>query len=132
MSYQAITIENLNNGQLVALFQRELAKVLENIADDNTAATAVRSIVLTVKLKPKDERREAVSVIVDGKSKLASVKPEESDALLSYDGKTVRAYQSDPRQALLEEIAVQEAKENDGEVQVDLSRATAASVAERR
>lgn len=120
-NYQEVTLESLNNGQLVALFDRELAKVLENIADDNTDAKATRSIVLTVKIKP-DETREQVTVEVDGKAKLAGVKPSKSFALLSYDGKKVRAYQSDHRQALLEEIAVDEAKKNDGEVKtVDFS-----------
>lgn len=113
--YQQISLENLNSGQVIALFERELAKVLENIADDNTDAKAARAIVLTVKIKP-EETRETVTVTVEGHSKLASVKPSKSYAILSYDGKKVRAYQSDPRQALLAEIAVEEAKANGGEV----------------
>lgn len=115
-NYEEITMEGLNNGQLGALFDRELAKVLENVADKNTAAVATRSIVLTIKIKPEDESRGSVKIEVTGSSKLAPVSPSKAYALLSFDGEKVHAYQSDPKQALLEEIAVMEAKNNGGEV----------------
>ena len=114
--YKEITLEGLNNGQLGALFDRELAKVLENIADQNTSATATRTIVITVKMRPEDESREAVKIEVTGASKLAPVSPSRAYAVLSFDGERVRAYQNDPKQALLEEIAVAEARANGGEV----------------
>ncbi len=103
-------------GQVVALFERELAKVLSNIADDNTDAKASRSIVLTAQDQARRNPRNRQPLQWRAIPSWSSVKRSKSYAILSYDGKKVRAYQSDPRQALLTEIAVEEAKANGGEV----------------
>ena len=99
-SYELVQLETLNGGQVVALFERELAKVLENIADENTPAKTTRSITLSIKIKPEDDRGSAV-IEVDGHSKLAPVKPSKSFAVFAFDGDRVTAYQNDPRQAKL-------------------------------
>lgn len=100
--YEPIRLETINGGQLVALFDRELSRVLENIADDNTAAKTVRSITLTVKMRPEDDRGSVV-VEIDSRSKLAPVKPSRSHAVLAFDGQVITAYQSDVRQLKLGE-----------------------------
>jgi hypothetical protein len=101
-SYKLVSLENLNGGQIGALFDRELAIVLENIADENTAAKAKRDITIKIAIKPEDDRGSAV-IEVSAKSSLASVKPSKSFAVFAFDGGSVTAYQSDPKQLNLGE-----------------------------
>jgi hypothetical protein len=52
----------------------EMARLVENILDPNTAATKVRKMTLTLTLKP-DENRENVVVSLEAKSALAPTHP---------------------------------------------------------
>ena len=49
----------------------EMDKVIQNILDPNTKATAKRKITLTIELTPDDERRQ-IQVSVTAKSTLAA------------------------------------------------------------
>ena len=49
-------------------------KVIQNILDPNTKATAKRKITLTIELTPDDERR-TIGVSVTAKSTLAATNP---------------------------------------------------------
>jgi hypothetical protein len=51
-----VNIGNINEGAAVDAFDLELRKVLENIADLSTVATATRSITLRVDFKPESDR----------------------------------------------------------------------------
>jgi len=98
-----VTFDSLNGGQLVALFDRELAKVMENIQDPNTPEEATRSIQLSIKVKP-DEGRGGAKFTVDSTVKLPSVRPVTSHVLLSFDGEKTEAFQyADPKQPDLPE-----------------------------
>lgn len=50
----------------------EMDKVIQNILDPNTKATAKRKIILTIELTPDDERRQ-IQVSVTAKSTLAPI-----------------------------------------------------------
>ena len=52
----------------------EMDKVIQNILDPNTKATAKRKITLTIELTPDDERRQ-IQVSVTAKSTLAATNP---------------------------------------------------------
>ena len=52
----------------------EMDKVIQNILDPNTKATAKRKIILTIELTPDDERRQ-IQVSVTAKSTLATTNP---------------------------------------------------------
>lgn len=52
----------------------EMDKVIQNILDLNTKATAKRKIILTIELTPDDERRQ-IQVSVTAKSTLAPTHP---------------------------------------------------------
>ena len=110
-AYEVVSLESLNGGQVIALFERELKKVLENIADENTGAKVTRSIVLSIKIKPEEDRGSAV-IEVEGHSKLAPVKPSKSFAVFSSDGTNITAYQSDPKQLKLGETEGQPLGDN--------------------
>lgn len=64
-----VSLSNLAMGGAVERFDDELAAVLKNILDPNTTLAA-RTITLTVKLKP-DQNRDFSVAAIDVKSKLA-------------------------------------------------------------
>ena len=53
---EKISLNNLGNGAANELFERELDRVLKDILDPNTEATAQREINLKLIFKPDDER----------------------------------------------------------------------------
>ena len=58
----------------------EMDKVIQNILDPNTKATAKRKITLTIELTPDDERRQ-IQVSVTAKSTLAATNPVATEAV---------------------------------------------------
>lgn len=71
---QFVSLETLGQGAAIEMFADELKKVLNNILDPNTKASAKRSITLTLEIKP-DEDRSFASTSLEVKSKLAPAKP---------------------------------------------------------
>ncbi|MEK4854821.1 replication terminator protein [Paenibacillus sp. FSL H7-0756] len=65
-----IKLESLADGSVSERFKQELAKVLTNIADPNTAAKAVRNVSVTLTIKP-NEKRDTAEVSISATSKLA-------------------------------------------------------------
>ena len=68
---EMISLANLDGGALQELFEAQLPPLLDNIADPNTKAEAVREITINIKIKPTKTRREA-DVTYGAKLKLAS------------------------------------------------------------
>ena len=65
---QDVTLINIAEGEAQHLFQRELERALENIADPHTSATAARDINLKVRIIPNQERDFAkVEITVSSK-----------------------------------------------------------------
>lgn len=63
----------------------EMDKVIQNILDPNTKATAKRKITLTIELTPDDERRQ-IQVSVTAKSTLAATNPVATSLYVTGDG----------------------------------------------
>ena len=63
----------------------EMSRVIDNILDLNTKATAKRKITLTIELTPDDERRQ-IQVAVTAKSALASTNPVATSLCITSDG----------------------------------------------
>lgn len=63
----------------------EMSRVIDNILDLNTKATAKRKITLTIELTPDDERRQ-IQVAVTAKSTLASTNPVATSLCITSDG----------------------------------------------
>jgi hypothetical protein len=93
-----INIGNVANGAMVEAFQLELDKVLKNIMDPSTEATAKRYIRLELMLKPKDDRIQ-LNTEFTCTSKLAGIIPVDSRIFIgrTEDGVLV-PLQDDPRQ----------------------------------
>lgn len=99
-SEYVVSLITLNQGAAVELFDNELKKVLTNIADPQTDASAQREIKLSVKIKPTESRQQA-AVVLKIESKIAAQKPAASQMWFGkVEGEAV-AVQTDPNQGKL-------------------------------
>lgn len=93
-----INIGNINEGAAIDAFDFELRKVLENIADLSTVATATRTITLKVDFKPESDRCKVhteFSIV----SKLAGIEKHMSKIYVAKtDQGALVALDADPRQ----------------------------------
>lgn len=97
MQQTEVTLAGLANGGAVELFDRELARVLANIADPNTEPKTVRKITVEVFIKPQEDR-ESGQIAVRVASKLAPNKPMASTVYMGQQGGRLVAVTIDPRQ----------------------------------
>jgi hypothetical protein len=74
MEETPVTLVSIGGGAAVELFERELQAVLKSIADVNTDPEALRTITVTVKIKPTPERSMG-QVLIDAKSKVPGASP---------------------------------------------------------
>lgn len=92
-----LNIGNICEGALPELFDTEIRKVLENIADVNTEADAIRGVTITLRFKPAPDRRSAV-VVAQATSKLCGVAPTAGSIFFAKRQGALLAYAEDPRQ----------------------------------
>lgn len=97
----SINIGNINEGAAIDAFNLELRKVLENIADLSTVATATRTITLKVEFKPESDRCK-VQTEFSTKTTLAPIEKHCSKIFVARteNGHLV-ALDADPRQMAL-------------------------------
>lgn len=100
MEEKVATLDNLNGGAAIEMFEAEMQRVLANIADFNTEPRAKREIVLTVKITPSDDRRMG-SVEITAASKLAPQRGVESAIFFGKIQGQLAAVQQDPEQGAL-------------------------------
>lgn len=91
-----VTLDNLGKGAAAELFNVELQKVLDNILDENTKATAVREVILKVTIKP-DEERDTGDVKIQATSKLAPIAPFDTNFLIGKQKGKAVATEYNPR-----------------------------------
>lgn len=68
------SILEMARGAIQERVDLEMARVIENITDENTKATATRKLTLTIEFKP-DEERQLVQVAATAKTTLAAANP---------------------------------------------------------
>lgn len=66
---EKISLANLAYGAAMEQFEREFSRVLENIADPNTDAKKARKVIVTLEVKP-DENRSFANITVTTKATL--------------------------------------------------------------
>jgi hypothetical protein len=91
------TLNNVACGQAPDLFERELQRVLANIADDDMPATAVRTITLEFKFRPENDR-SAIITTVNAKAKLAEASGVAGLMYAVNDNGELKASNSNPKQ----------------------------------
>lgn len=79
------SIMRMAHGAFEERVDYEMDKVIQNILDPNTKATAKRKITLTIELTPDDERRQ-IQVSVTAKSTLAATNPVATSLYVTGDG----------------------------------------------
>lgn len=79
------SILQMVNGAVQERVDYEVGKVIDNILDVNTEAKAKRKVVLTIELKP-DENRQVISMTASAKSALAPVTPVGTSLVITADG----------------------------------------------
>lgn len=95
MESKLVSLDTINNGAVIDLFNEEFEKLLMNISDDNTQPDKQRSISITLRVKPSKDRSKA-DTTVEVKSNLAPLKPNESFIVFSSDGRRVQAFTTSP------------------------------------
>lgn len=95
-----VSLATLGKGAAAEMFAEEMKKVLENIADVNTPAKAVREVTLTVRLFPREER-DFADIEISSASKLAKFKGFESRVHIGPVGGEVKAFEEVIRQQTL-------------------------------
>lgn len=88
-----MTLATIAGGVAEELFQYELGRVLPNMKDPNTPATARRRITLTFDFVPHEDRngaRAEFAVSVGSKSALAPVTSARSHAFFGKEGRADR------------------------------------------
>ncbi len=94
----SVNIGNINEGAAIDAFDLELRKVLENIADLSTVATATRTITLKVDFKPESDRCK-VHTEFTIKTTLAGIEKHVSKIFVARtDEGALVALDADPRQ----------------------------------
>ena len=107
-----LTLANLARGAAIELFDEAFKKVLENIADPNTAAKAMRGIDLKVKIAP-DEDRSFFRALLTCDPKLVGQKPVEFKAYIGREGNKMVAREiKSLRQTLFEDRRRKKGKVN--------------------
>ncbi len=105
-------LEDINSGALEEIFQREMQRVIANIADPATDAKAKRSIKLTIEMQPSDDRSN-VEIVIKSSLSLASVKDDKGSMRLELtDGGEIVATvrDSEPGQMDFSALMQKEAK----------------------
>lgn len=72
--YTKKSILQMAHGAIQERADYEITKILDNILDPNTSATAARKLTITLTLKP-DDTRQNIAVGVVAKSALAATNP---------------------------------------------------------
>lgn len=109
-----VALGSLASGDAVALFQLELQKALENIADPNTPWKGARRVQLTVTIYP-NETRDYARVEVDCTSKLSKAKSVEAHFFMGTEGGKVVAYEQRARQPdLLNVRNIEQGRQSNG------------------
>lgn len=92
-----LRLDTFQRGAVVDLFDEELRKVLDNIADQNTRPDDVRKITIEFSIAP-DKTRSTAETKLEVKSKLAGIKPQSSFLFFDHQelGTGIEAFEDDP------------------------------------
>ena len=100
MGPEKLSLENICNGALEEVFQREIGRLLANIRDVNTDAGQKRKLVIEFGFEPHADRSGA-QVVMQVKTPLAHVEPVKGNIHIAAIGGELAAFPRDPRQELL-------------------------------
>lgn len=79
------SILQMAKGAIQERVDYEVSKVVDNILDPNTELTVKRKVVLTIEMKP-DENRQVITMNATAKSNLAPTTPIGTSLVITSDG----------------------------------------------
>lgn len=97
---EALKLGSIAGGGVSEVFDHEMHRALENIADPNTKSTAKRSITIKITLKP-NEARSLAEIEYDIKTSLPGIETMKSSAYIAMDKGELNLYPFDTRQNAL-------------------------------
>lgn len=100
--FHNVTLDNLGSGAAKEMFKEELAKVIANILDPNTAPNAIRKITLELKIHPSDDR-EIGDCVISVSSKLADNAAYATRFFIGMEKGSPVAYENNPQQLTLDD-----------------------------
>ena len=100
--YAKKSILQMARGAIQERADYEITRILENILDPNTSATAARRLTLTLTLKP-DDTRQNIAVGVVAKSALAATNPVTTSLYVADDDTVVEMVPQIPGQMDMDE-----------------------------
>jgi hypothetical protein len=92
-----LTLQNMCRGGAEQIFQRDLEKVMENIADVSTPVDTKRKITLTIEFDPDPDRAGAV-ISFSSATKLSGVAGVRGKVFFARMGDEVKAFPENPNQ----------------------------------
>lgn len=98
---EPICLATLGEGAAEELFQRELARVLDNIRDPNTQWKKPRKVVLELTIQP-DEERQVGTTVIACTSKLAPTKGNQTTLYMGFREGRLVAVEQNPKQLRLD------------------------------
>ena len=98
MEEERLSLETIEGGAAVEMFDIALQKTLENIHDINTTADA-REITLKVKIKPMDENRSVLVYSIACSKKICGQAPVKGVADMRIEGGQLAAFGRPKEQA---------------------------------
>jgi len=105
---EKVELTTLSGGAAYDMFNEELKSIMENIQDVNTPSKTVRSITMTLKIRPSEDRLTAETELSVSK-KIATIKPVVKSMFFSKDEENnLCAFEDNPKQQTLE-FSVKEA-----------------------
>jgi hypothetical protein len=92
-----VSLDTLQHGAVVDLFDSELERVLANIADENTKPNEARKITIELTIKP-DKTRRTAETILKVHSRIAGIKPQESFLFFDRESSSTQllAFEDEP------------------------------------
>ncbi len=93
-----MSLGNIRRGSAVEMVDEAIQRVVENIVDLNTTATAKRKVTLTLTFTPSNER-DSAAVTIAVTSSLAPQASVETTAFLSHTRDGIACVEYDPNQA---------------------------------
>lgn len=94
---ERISLATIRRGSAVEMVDDAIQKIMENIVDPNTDATAKRKVTLTLSFVPTNER-DSAAVGISVRSSLAPQAAVETTAFISHTRDGVACVEYDPNQ----------------------------------
>jgi hypothetical protein len=116
-----VSLDKMLDGALLEMFRREFGRVAVNIHDMNTSPTAKREIVITLNIKPDDERQLGI-IEASVKSKLCPAESVNGKFLFGYDAIRKEGVASEFKADIINQMELEEMESYEGDGVLDLRK----------